>query len=133
MRPHRFLEGHLRAVEMALAGLSDAYVESYVEELLTPLRANLKIRVRFNNGRLLEISEALALEDDSLKHLDYRYHCQDGSNRLVFRYDSAPHFPDLPTYPEHKHLPKATISCPRPSIARVLAEATAIEPAALEQ
>ena len=48
----------LQEVEIALSTLRGAYVESYLAELLTPRRANLRIRVRFTNGRLLEINEA---------------------------------------------------------------------------
>ena len=123
MKPHSALGAHLRAVEALLGTLGDAYIESYVEELLTGDRANLRVRVRFETGRLLEINEALAVEDERLRHLDYRYHCQDAGGGLVFRYDSAPHFPDLPLFPQHKHLPDRTVGEGRPSIERVLAEA----------
>nr|WP_253881088.1 MULTISPECIES: DUF6516 family protein [Microcystis] len=39
-----------------------------------------------------------------MEFLDYRYHFQDEQNNLVFRYDSTPHFPNLSTFPHHKHL-----------------------------
>jgi len=123
MRPHSALARYLAGVETALAGLRGAYVESYLEELLTPRRANLRIRVRFPSGRLLEINEALALEGERLCHFDYRYHCQDADHRLIFRYDSAPHFPKLAGFPEHKHLPDDTVPAVRPPIADVLVEA----------
>jgi hypothetical protein len=93
--------------------------------LLRPTRANLRLRVRFENGRLLEINEAVAIDGGALCHLDYRYHCQDENNRLVFRYDSAPHFSDSPTFPHHKHLPDSVVSCRRPQISSVLTEAMA--------
>ena len=47
MRPHSRLADYLQGVEAALGALRGAYVESYQEELLTPRRANLRIRVRF--------------------------------------------------------------------------------------
>jgi hypothetical protein len=59
MRPHSRLADYLQSVEAALGALRGIYVESYQEELLTPRRANLRIRVRFANGRLLEINEAV--------------------------------------------------------------------------
>ncbi len=97
-------------------------MESYQEELLTPRRANLRIRVRFADGRLLEINEAVVVEGETLCHLDYRYHCQDADSALIFRYDSTPHFPQLPGFPYHKHLPDLTMPAQRPQIAEVLAE-----------
>ena len=111
-------------MENAVTECSDAYVERYVEEILTPQRVNLRIRLRTAKRHLLEIHEAVAVVNDQLVHLDYRDHCQDELNRLRFRYDSTPHFPDLPTCPHHKHLPDGhVIPSDRPDIARVLQEA----------
>lgn len=123
MTPREPLARYLESIETAIVALRSAYVEQYREEWLTPDRANLRIRIRFSSGRLLEINEAVVLEGSDLKHLDYRYHCQDQQNRLVFRYDSTPHFPDLATFPHHKHLPEAVVSSERPEIVDVLVEA----------
>ena len=82
---HELLASYLDKVERAVRQCRPAYVEHYVEEVLTPRRVNLRIRIRFASALLLEISEAVVIEDDRLVPLDYRYHCQDGSNRLVFR------------------------------------------------
>jgi len=123
MRPHSRLADYLQGVDAALGVLRGVYVESYQEELLTPRRANLRIRVRFAGGRLLEINEAVVVEGDTLCHLDYRYHCQDIDTALIFRYDSTPHFPELPGFPYHKHLPDDTTPAERPHIDQVLAEA----------
>ncbi|MTW22883.1 toxin TumE [Allochromatium palmeri] len=123
MPPLSVLARYLQEVEVALEQAQGVVIDAYVEELLTPARANLRIRLRFDNGRLLEINEALVVEQGALQHLDYRYHCQDRDNRLVFRYDSTPHFPDLPGFPFHKHLPDDTLPAERPTIAAVLAEA----------
>jgi len=35
----------------------------------------------------------------------YRYHFMDGSDQLIFRYDNAPHHPEVATFPDHTHLP----------------------------
>ena len=123
MQLHSLLAEYLLTVETELSALREAYVEHYLEELLTPVRANLRIRVRFDSGRLLEINEAMMVDGNVLKHLDYRYHCQDADNRLVFRYDSTPHFPELPAFPHHKHPPGSVHPAERPDISRVLVEA----------
>ena len=34
----------------------------------------------------------------------YVYHYQDESEKLIFRYDNAPHYPNLESAPHHKHL-----------------------------
>jgi hypothetical protein len=64
--------------------------------------------------------------ENSLVSLDYRYHCQDEKNRLIFRYDSTPHFPALSSFPHHKHLPDEVIACKKPNLEQVLQEAMAV-------
>lgn len=34
----------------------------------------------------------------------YKYQYQDNENRMIFRYDMAPHLPDVKTFPHHKHV-----------------------------
>lgn len=121
---HRLLTDYLDRVEQVVASCDGAYVERYVEEVLTPERANLRIRIRFERGHLLEINEAIVVAADELTWLDYRYHCQDAENRLLFRYDSTPHFPDLPGFPHHKHLPDEVTGVNRPDLIAVIEEAT---------
>lgn len=120
---HEALAGYLERVEQAILRCRRAYVERYVEEVIAPERVNLRIRLRFEQGHLLEINEAAIVEDDSLVLLDYRYHCQDARNRLIFRYDSTPHFPGLPSFPHHKHIPGTVVDSDRPDLASVVEEA----------
>ena len=120
----KLLSDYLNQVEQAIVQCENAYVEPYQEEILTSQRANLRIGLRFKQTHLLEINEAIVITDNYLEFLDYRYHLQDEKNNLVFRYDSTPHFPNLSTFPHHKHLPNDVISCHKPEINQVLKEAT---------
>jgi len=120
----KLLSDYLNQVEQAIVQCENAYVERYQEEILTSQRANLRIRLRFKQTHLLEINEAIVITDNYLEFLDYRYHFQDEKNNLVFRYDSTPHFPNLSTFPHHKHFPNDVISCQKPEITQVLKEAT---------
>ncbi|MFQ4139962.1 toxin TumE [Nodosilinea sp. PGN35] len=72
------------------------------------------------------MSEALQLVEDQIMQIDYRYHFQDENNRVIFRYDSTPHFPALPTFPHHKHLPNRVISTEKPDLAQVFQEASTL-------
>ncbi|WP_202593353.1 toxin TumE [Ferriphaselus sp. R-1] len=121
---HDAIEGYFAGIEAEVARLP-AYAESYVEEILTAERANLRIRLRFNNGHLLEINEAIIIESGTLKPLGYRYHCQRADNALIFRYDNTPHFPDLPSFPHHKHLQDKVVAASKPDLLDVLREAGA--------
>ena len=120
---HEILSDYLEKVTQAILQCRNAYVERYVEEILTQERVNLRIRLRFDQGHLLEVNEAVVVEDNSLVSLDYRYHCQDENNRLIFRYDSTPHFPDLSSFPHHKHLPDTVIPSDKPDIVQIVKEA----------
>ncbi len=123
---HDYLDSYLKEIEAYLKMLNNVYIEHYLEEILTPDRANLRIRIRWNTGYLLVINQAMTIKEDRLDFLDYRYHFQNESNNLVFRYDSAPHFPDLSTFPHHKHLPNEVIACDMPDLIYVIKEAVDI-------
>ena len=120
---HEVLAAYLVRVERAILQCHNAYVERYTEEILTSERASLRIRLRFEQGHLLEINEAVVIVNGKLVPLDYRYHCQNEQNQLIFRYDNTPHFPDLPSFPHHKHLPNQVIASDQPDIEQVVLEA----------
>ncbi len=114
---------YLRDVEAAIQKLAGAYVERYEEEIVATNRVNLRIRVRFPNGHLLELNESIIGEAGHLAHIGYRYHFQDRQNKLVFRYDNTPHFPDFENFPHHKHFPDKVTGVEQPSILDVIEEA----------
>jgi len=118
-----FLSRYLRDVEGEVRRLKDAYVERYEEEILAVNRVNLRVRVRFPSGYMLELNEAVIVEKGQLMHLGYRYHFQDKQNNLVFRYDNTPHFPGLEGFPHHKHLSDKVSGADEPSILNVIEEA----------
>jgi hypothetical protein len=121
--PHKLLSAYLQEIEQTIRTLENVYVEHYEEEILAFDRVNLRIRARFLNGYLLELNEAVILEGRHLKSLGYRYHFQDGQNKIVFRYDDTPHFPNIESFPHHKHLRDTVMASEKPSIIYVIQEA----------
>ena len=120
---HHILSQYLADIEDSIRRLESANVERYEEEVLTSSRANLRIRVRFLSGHLLEVNEAIVIEADQIKHLGYRYHFQNQHNNLIFRYDNTPHFPDLKSFPHHRHLSNKVEESEMPFILSVIQEA----------
>jgi hypothetical protein len=110
-------------VDQILEAYPDVYVENYNATILSSERANLKLRLRFYFQYLLSISEALIVVDEQITAIDYRYYFQDGQNNLIFRYDNTPHFPNLSSFPHHKHLVDRVIACDQPNIAVVIQDA----------
>jgi hypothetical protein len=113
---------YLGDVESAFNTLASCYIERYEEEILTPYRVNIRIRVRFSNGYILEWNESVIAEGENINHLGYRYHFQDSNNKVIFRYDNAPHFPQIDTFPHHKHLLNTVIAVNMPTYLEVLKE-----------
>lgn len=123
---HKQLTAYLAEVEAAVKQHTDAYVERYEEEILTSERINLRLRIRFASDYLLEVSEAVVVTGNVLHSLGYRYHCQDVNRTLAFRYDDTPHFPDLASFPHHKHLPDQVVPAAKPALMRVIKEAATL-------
>lgn len=121
--PHEKLRQYLESIEALVRKLRNTYIERYEEEILTAERSNLRLKIRFQSGALLEINEAVVIENGSLEHLGFRYHFQDQRNQLIFRYDNTPHFPKLSNFPDHKHSSNAVAGCTRPDFNAVLDEA----------
>jgi|SRR3990172_12571426 len=117
------LSKYLESVEGAIRKLERVYVERYEEEILTAYRVNLRIRIRFQTGHMLELNEAIISEENQIRHIGYRYHFQDRKNSVVFRYDNTPHFQEFDTYPHHKHLSERVVAVDQPTILNVIAEA----------
>ena len=114
---------YLGNVEGAVHKLEGAYVERYEEEIVARDRVNLRIRIRFPSGHLLELNEAIVAEAGQIRHLGYRYHFQEEQYNLVFRYDNTPHFPGVETFPHHKHLSDKIVASEQPSILEAIEEA----------
>lgn len=118
------LEGYLNRIEDEVLNCPNASVERYAEDAISDERVNLHVRLRMNQGHLLEIREAILLEDDgSLNILAYSYHFQDINNVMIFRYDNTPHYPNLETFPDHKHLLDVVLASSKPNIQQVIREA----------
>ena len=85
------------------------------------LRGAIKGVIYFYDGSRLEITERVRIENRRpiKKRYVYQYVSEGDA---VFRYDNAPHHPDLPSYPHHKHVGLQRIAAVEPSLKQVLEE-----------
>lgn len=67
---------YFEKVQILIKGLSRVEIERYEEHVLSEDRGNLRIRLRFFDNSLLEISEAVHIMERTLTWLSYRYHYQ---------------------------------------------------------
>jgi hypothetical protein len=63
------------------------------------------LRITFNDLSELHVTDYLFLDGKR----KYVFHYQKKNAELIFRYDSAPHWKDLKTFPYHKHLQDKTV------------------------
>jgi len=118
----RSIVEYFERVQILIKELSRVEVERYEEQLLSKDRGNLRLRLRFIDNSLLEISEAIHIIEGTFTWLIYRYHYQNPDESIIFRYDNTPHHPAVDTYPDHKHVGESVISAARPGIEKVLSE-----------
>ncbi|MEW5717590.1 MAG: DUF6516 family protein [Chloroflexota bacterium] len=78
----------------------------------------------FWDGSRLAISESIDTSAGYPEKTDYSYHYTRGE-QTVFRYDSAPHYPEIATFPHHKHVGarEEPIAAAPPTLSVVFAEA----------
>jgi len=120
------VEEYFDRVRQLVQSVPGVQAERYEEHILSATRGNLRIRLRFSDKALLEISEAFVLVGRELRWLSYRYHYQDALGVLVFRYDNAPHHPEIVTHPDHKHRGEQILASGHPSIEQLLEEVHAV-------
>ena len=77
----------------------------------------LRVRAKIVDGSLLYVRELLFPD-----HNKYSYHWQTQGGEVLFRWDNAPHHPEIPTHPDHKHEGERVSSSARVSVEEVLAE-----------
>lgn len=83
------------------------------------LHSRLKLHISFVDGTELHVRDII-LEGQQRK---YAFHWQEASGRLIVRWDNAAHWPDITTYPHHKHVGEAghVVSSDATTLAEVLA------------
>jgi len=83
----------------------------------------IRADVRFMDDSLLHFRELWIWQAEQPFKKAYTYHYQRADDTSVFRYDNAPHFPNLPTAPHHKHIgDNEVVAADAPDLQSVLNE-----------
>ncbi len=56
------------------------------------------------DGSTLQFMELVNIKRDKMTRPKYRFHFMDSADKMVFRFDNAPHHLEVTTYPHHKHI-----------------------------
>ncbi len=97
-------------------------IEAFSFGNLPDKRSKIESRLTFPDGSLLDFYEVVFAYNRQIIKGRYSYHYQDSSDKMVFRYDNAPHHPYIFTYPHHKHIGSAVEPSSNPDLGDVLSE-----------
>jgi hypothetical protein len=75
----------------------------------------IKGKIVFVNNYSLDFRELVSAE-----HADYRFHFMNGNNRLIKRWDSAPHHKEITSFPFHLHTPEGVRECDKVNLIEVI-------------
>ncbi len=78
--------------------------------------------LHFPNRSRLSVVEKLIAERFTITKARYTYHYQRADGTLIFRYDNVPHYPELKTFPHHKHVDDSVVAAQSPDLSEVLRE-----------
>ena len=106
--------GHIIAVLRQSRIVKSLEVLELVEEESVQF---LRARAEIADGSVLHVRELF-----TSTHSKYSYHWQDLTGETRLRWDNAPHHPEIPTHPDHKHESGQVSPSNRVSIEEVLAE-----------
>lgn len=82
----------------------------------------LKCRVHFWDDSCLDVYEVVNTELGYPVRMSYSY-AYFRANALLFRYDNAPHHPEIATFPHHKHTSSGkVIPTDQPTLGQILSE-----------
>ena len=108
---------YLAQLDAKLQELAEIIVDSSIQrEVDASLGIGfIKGRLAFLDGSALEFSEQLPTQRQK-----FRFHYMDAENKLISRWDSAPHHRHLSTFPFHLHTPQGAQEHPAITLLEVL-------------
>lgn len=85
--------------------LQSAHVASYqiIRKEMIALSGKIRLKVLFTNGDVAEFFEYVTVKGNTVEVEKYSFHWQTAQGELKSRWDNAPHHPELPNAPHHKH------------------------------
>ena len=95
------------------------------EDARTSTEGFFKARITFVDGSRLEFREYINTFTRPFQKYTYSYHYHKNM-QLIFRYDNTPHYPEIASFPHHKHIGSEVIESSEPSLRVVLREIESI-------
>jgi len=111
---------YLTRIYATLYSRGDVEIQFLYSEQPTRLDGRVRGRLRFYDGSTLTFEEKVIKRGRSIERISYRYHYQRADGTLGFRYDNAPHHPEVLTFPDHIHIEGHVEAAEAPDLSEVL-------------
>lgn len=119
----RFIEDLEKTIDSSPIVLSSGIQKDFSPDAKTVyLRGN----IIFINSSCLEIAIFAREIRNSIAIDKYRYHYMNGQKQMIFRYDNAPHHPEISSHPHHKHKGDTVSASSLPNLKDIMNEISAI-------
>jgi hypothetical protein len=108
---------------------SPIIVSTDIQKYFGPSYNSLYIKgtIYFIDSSLLELSLFVKEARKAISIDKYRFHYMHSDGHMLFRYDNAPHYSELSSFPNHKHVQhRAAIASSPPDLQDILDEISAI-------
>ena len=117
------IEDYFRQIATLIAATGIIHSSSVTYDKRSTSIDFIRGELSFLDGSQLHLREFVNVERGTERYM-YAYHYQRPDGTLVFRYDNAPHFPALSTFPHHKHEASETnvVAASPPDLQVVLTE-----------
>jgi hypothetical protein len=116
------IAGYFETISNILARSPVVKYRDVRTEKRTPTEGFLRGDVSFKDGSRLHFRELVTTEP-GIQLVSYTYHYMRADGTMLFRYDDADHFPNLPSAPHHKHIGENDVAAsPPPDLQSVLKE-----------
>jgi len=118
------VEDYFSTIERSLRRIKGADIHGSITCLASDdYNGLIRCRVVFWDDSFLDLYEVVNVELGHPVKIHYAYTYMRGGER-VFRYDNAPHHPEISTHPHHKHTGKRERLSPayEPTLSQVLDE-----------
>ena len=117
----------IRDIEKTI-GYSSIILSSNIQKYIDPSGNSvyLKGHLLFVDSSTLDIALFVTESEKNLFIDKYRFHYMGTDGQMLFRYDNAPHHPEIDSHPHHKHVREKVASTSIPSIRDILNEISAM-------
>ena len=96
------IEDYFRHIASCTASADIVHSSSITYDKRSSYVGVVRGNIYFLDGSLLHLREFINVQHGIERYM-YVYQYQSQTGVFIFRYDNTPHFPDLPTFPHHKH------------------------------